>query len=310
MDVEGLEYNLLASAPELLAPGGPALWLECNPSERSLQLADLLLSAGLSVHYFAFPAFASDNFRQDPEPIFPFAFESGLWATRGPPPELSAPLAQRGCILERISTSEDLRRALWRTPRWGMADWQGASFENIVAEAAHLYLGETYARFLSDEKPHDLGEVIAEQRRLIIEQGREVATLTDSLAQVRQALSNKDQQLANAYEELAAAYIVLDDERSQNTLLQDRLRASADLKAILETRIAFADRKAADAAERADALQETLRTIELSSTWRATHFARALFSRHPGLKGVFRFWLIGVYRLARGLHRGVSPRRG
>jgi FkbM family methyltransferase len=152
MDVEGLEHSILAADKSLLAPDGPSFWLECNDSPNSLELLDLLIENDLNVHYFAFPSFVANNFLGNPEPIFPWAYEAGLWASRDLAPILPPALLAHECILKSARTRDELRHAMWQTPRWAPADWQNASRAELVAEAAHAILGERLAQFLVDPK--------------------------------------------------------------------------------------------------------------------------------------------------------------
>lgn len=336
MDVEGLECALLAEDRAILKPGGPALWLECNPTEQSLELAELLLSAGLSVHYFAFPAFAADNFRGDPEPIFPFAFESGLWASRGPSPKLSDTLVKQGCMLRPIFNLENLRQILWRTPRWGMQEWQEMALENIVAEAAHLYQGEIYTDFLRPGAPevpeHHKGLAVRELRALLAdhehnlqEKTREILETEQAAQSLAEALSHTQQVVLEKSDELKAVYIVLDDEQSRVRAMAERVRASEDIKAVLETRIAFGEQKTAAAEEARRAaegnvlvaeqnardleqalhvMEHRVQAIESSTIWRASRLIRAFLGRHPKLRALLRAPLAKVYRSLRLVVRG------
>ncbi len=157
LDVEGMEAEILQADAEFLARGGTTLWLECNQDRRSLDLAALLLSWGLDLHYFAFPSYNRDNMRGDPSPIFPFAYEAGLLVAPRSPPVLDAELREQGCILRRICSLDDLKQALWRTPRWGMPDWAGAAPGEIVALAGHKLCDDQFDAFLQPGwKPGEL----------------------------------------------------------------------------------------------------------------------------------------------------------
>jgi FkbM family methyltransferase len=149
IDAEGMEYKILSADNDLLGKIESHLWLECNAIRSSLQLVELLLSAGFKVHYFAFPAINADNFCGEKSIEFPFAYEAGLWASKSVTPCLSSDLAGAGCYLIEISSVEMLRGALWRTPRWAPESWSGVtSVPEVIALASHALLGEDFSQFL------------------------------------------------------------------------------------------------------------------------------------------------------------------
>jgi len=150
LDIEGMELDVLRGDVDFLAQGKTTLWIEANEDVRSLEIADLLLAANLELFYFAFPAFNPKNFNGDTEPVFTFAFEAGLLAAPATRPSLSPELIEAGCILRPVRCLDDLKDALWRTPRWGMAEWQGAATtEELAALVGRSILGESFADFLT-----------------------------------------------------------------------------------------------------------------------------------------------------------------
>ncbi len=148
LDVEGMELEILRSDADFLSGGSTTIWAECNEDYRSLAVAELFLSWGLELFYFAFPAHNPDNLRGDPVPVFPFAYEAGLLAAPRIPPELDDDLRAHRCILRPIREINDLKDALWRTPRWGFKEWIGATGEEIVALACRELRGESYSSYL------------------------------------------------------------------------------------------------------------------------------------------------------------------
>ena len=149
LDVEGMELDILRADAEYLAGGGTTLWVECNEDPASLAIADLLLSWGLDLYYFAFPAHNPDNVRGDSVPIFPLAYEAGLLASPKVLPTLDDKLRAHRCILRPVRNVEELRDALWRTPRWGMPDWLGAGPEEMAALAGRALRGEGLDAYLA-----------------------------------------------------------------------------------------------------------------------------------------------------------------
>jgi len=157
IDVEGMEASLLKDDLSLVRSGSTSFWLECNDSIQSLDLCDVLLSLGFDVYYYSFPAFSHDNFKNSTAVELPFAHEAGLWATRGSAPPLDSSLRDAGCRLIRIRNREELRTALWLTPRWAPEQWVDHSGGELVALAAHTLLGENYGDYLLAGTPSSDG---------------------------------------------------------------------------------------------------------------------------------------------------------
>jgi FkbM family methyltransferase len=148
LDVEGMEQEILRGDCEHLGRGGTTLWVECNECLQSLDLATMLLSWGLDIYYFAFPSHNPDNFRGADEPIFPWAYEAGLLVAPRAPPQLDAALVAHHCILRPVKTVEDLREALWRTPRWLPTELAHADAPELAAAASRALRGQDYDHFL------------------------------------------------------------------------------------------------------------------------------------------------------------------
>ncbi|KQT16169.1 hypothetical protein ASG40_18185 [Methylobacterium sp. Leaf399] len=198
LDVEGLEADVLRADEDFVRSGQSAIWLECNESIASLQLADMLLSWNLPVHYFAFPAFNPDNFRGAAEAIFPMAYESGLLVSPRNPPVLSPALVRAECILKPVTSVEDLKRAMWLTPRWCLPSWERAPRPELVALAAHEICCDVYDRYLeagwtrgeflltrTERAEHAFIEADAE----LLRHKNEIVALRDDLAQARAELA-------------------------------------------------------------------------------------------------------------------------
>ncbi len=294
LDIEGMELEALLGDAGFLSQGHTTLWIEANEDVRTLETAQLLLSWNIDVYYFAFPSFNQHNFNGDGQAIFPFAFEAGLLAAPDVTPSLSPELADAGCILRRVRHVGELKDALWRTPRWGMEEWQGAaSAEELVALAARSLTGENYAEFLSaaaGQEPRTTiwqrletvqaalrqSEILAEERRAQVEAEQRAQAEVARRAQVeaelaqQQVLAQLEQALAQFEEVLAQ----LEAERLERQRIEDMLRATTVL-----------------AAERLDQLQSASRdlaTMQASTIWRLTVPLRAFFGRHPGLRRLLR----------------------
>lgn len=275
MDVEGLEHSILAADRSLLAPGGPAFWIECNDSPTSLELLDLLVENGMDVHYFAFPAFAPDNFLGDPKPIFPWAYEAGLWASRDLIPTLPQILVEHECILKPVRTRDELRRAMWQTPRWAPADWQDASRAELIAEAAHGVLGERFGKFLVDPQ-------------VVLHVGDQMADVVAELKTVR--LSQ-----ASALAEARALRALLEDAERRLDASDALVQANIDLKTLASEAMRQIGQLEVDVAQRAEKLLQ----IERSPYWRVSGPLRRFFGRHERLRNALRSAASSVHRFVR-----------
>lgn len=299
LDVEGMEAQLLADHPLLLQDKSVLLWLECNEGRSSLVLAQRLLDSGRPVTYFAWPSHNPDNYRSAARKIFPFAYEAGLLLGAQ-----ASPLTQRqqraGCLIKRIHTVEDLREAMWLTPRWAPREWDALDRNEIAAIATHLWLGKKREGFLAEAASTAEG---AEQDRAAMqssahpdEDGRLVAFKNARIAQLESRLAEivtHDLALARTESPVIA---VPDAHELPAQELADMLRAEdelhqkqvASLRAQLdESRELFA-RHDAMLQEQIKTLSTALHAIRSSPTWRiASRFSRAA-GRIPLLKRVVR----------------------
>lgn len=151
LDIEGGERDALESDARWIARQQPTIWLECNEDILAFRCLEFLIAAGYDVHYFAFSSYNPRNFNRNPTPIFAVAFEAGLLAVpRGTPVVLPAPLAEAGCVLAMVAKEEDLRRQLWLTPRWGLAEWAGLSKPQLLGLCSRFARKLDYNKFLRE----------------------------------------------------------------------------------------------------------------------------------------------------------------
>ena len=319
LDVEGMELELLESDEQYLSSGRAALWIECNEDPQSLAVAELLLSWGLDLYYFAFPAYNRDNFRGDRVPIFPMAYEAGLLAAPPSPPSIDSQLAGHHCILRPVHTVEDVKRALWDTPRWGIPEWDGASSAEVAASAGHLLRRETYDAYLRPGwRPgqflSDLLDV--EQARAAAAEARATTAMQEALDLIKEVRVQRDRselaenRATTATQEVLALRKEILAQRDRADVAErllahasaqalDRLSeigAERELRADAEARSAEFASRAANAEHRADA-------IERSTIWRVSGpFRRALGAR-PLLRGMFRRSAMGATDVLRLLRR-------
>jgi FkbM family methyltransferase len=155
LDVEGCERDVLDSDAQWIREKKPIIWLECNEDNRVFRVLDFLRNAGYDVYYFAFPSFNPGNYNHNQELIFPVAFEVGLLAVPPATPVVfPEQLRVLGCLMARIGSNEDLRKQLWLTPRWGMADWNGMSRTQLLGLCSRYARKHDYGSFLRVE-PND-----------------------------------------------------------------------------------------------------------------------------------------------------------
>ncbi|MFG1395494.1 FkbM family methyltransferase [Roseixanthobacter pseudopolyaromaticivorans] len=146
MDVEGMELDILRGSPSALTSEA-VFWIECNEAPAVFSLAELLLTSGRPVWYFAWSAHNPNNYAGQVEPIFPYAYEAGLLVGVHNV-ALPEALKDAACILLRIESLVDLQRAMWRTPRWGEREWLDLPKEQLVGVLSHRSQGLAEDTFL------------------------------------------------------------------------------------------------------------------------------------------------------------------
>lgn len=198
LDIEGMEQAVLEGERSLLQAAQTVLWIEATESASTLRLGSMLLSWGSDVFYFAFPSFNPTNFAGASESIFPCAYEAALVVSPRITPFLQPILQRAGCQLSKITQLDDLKKALWATPRWGMAEWEHANaLPDIIAMAGHTLMGRSFATFLTaDEAPRKtLWEQVAQAEK-------RQAELTSEQTLLVRDLYAKDEYATNLQAEL------------------------------------------------------------------------------------------------------------
>ena len=146
MEVEALKGDF-----DYIRARKPVIWAECNEALSSLLLLEALVAAGYAPHYLAFPAFRRANFRGLTDLPYPMAYEAALLAA---PPDRLAQLDVSGLgeevIVKPVTTSWDLRQALWTTPRWAEPAWVNAPRLELIAMLGRMSRGEDLRAFLND----------------------------------------------------------------------------------------------------------------------------------------------------------------
>ena len=151
IDVEGMELNVLMSDETYLRSQQPLIWAECNEALSSIKLLSMFWWLGYRVHYFAFPAFRSENFFGSLELMYPDAYEAALVAI--PANRLVVPnhiMLKEDIISREILTTFDLRKALFDTPRWSQPYWSERNRAELIALLGRISLSQNLSNFLVD----------------------------------------------------------------------------------------------------------------------------------------------------------------
>jgi len=303
LDVEGMELGVLRSDSEFLSLGQTSIWAECNEDPHSLAVAELLLSWGLDLYYFAFPSYNPDNLRGDPEPIFPFAYEAGLLAAPKTVPKLDEEFKEHRCILKRIDSLEDVKDALWRTPRWGYRDWIGLGREELVSLAVHRLRGETLDDYL--DPGWAAGELQTDHLSALRLQ---VKALTSAIADLEKGLrfqhlraDSAEKQQARASAQALARLSEVSAERERRMSAEARADTAEATARAAEAAVRAAKSATIAAESAALAAEARVQDIETSSTWRLTAPVRRLIGSTPRLRTTLRRGLSAAARTLRYL---------
>ncbi|HME24859.1 MAG TPA: FkbM family methyltransferase [Acetobacteraceae bacterium] len=329
IDAEGLETSILAGDTEGLSEEDCSYWIACDETPDSLEVCRLLLGAGLRLQYFAYPSFSPSNFLRDPEPIYPYAYEAGLWASREAPAQLDPALADEGCLLVPITQVEDLRLALWRTPRFGLPEWQGQPAPVLAALAGRALRGEDWETFPAAEAPplnsvaRLRGRIAEVEAALAAERvafSTRVAEADAAIAAERSAKAALQAELEAAREveeratRIHAAAEILVADAQERALRSEDLQRAAESRAVLlnaearsaEAQANSAEARAISAEARLEIAEATVAAIANSTTWRVTGALRTRLAARPRLARFLKAVLRPFWRLARGTRRHES----
>lgn len=150
LDIEEMESDALRNDFEFIRDTKPVIWAECNESFNSLQLLEVLTSAGYNPLYVAFPAFRKISFRGTLKPPFPMSYEAVLLAAPSNRLEYFNPeIVGEEVIVKPVQTTWDLRQALWFTPRWSLEEWAKMSKPELVALLARQSQSGDLGSFLN-----------------------------------------------------------------------------------------------------------------------------------------------------------------
>lgn len=150
LDIEGMENTAIRGDIEYLRSGRAVIWAECNETSESILLLEALVWLGYEPLYVAFPAFRKANYNRSDEQIYPLAYEAALLAA--PPDRLSdftGRVEGEEIIVRPVKTSYDLRKALFATPRWAMAEWVNLSRPELIALLGRAHRNQTMPGFLN-----------------------------------------------------------------------------------------------------------------------------------------------------------------
>jgi FkbM family methyltransferase len=325
LDVEGLELPILRDSTALLRREHATLWIECNETPGSIELAGFLLDCGYDLYYFAFPAFNRDNFKRCSRQLLPFAYEAGLLACRR---ELTLPasLAERGCWLERIASGESLRQALWRTPRWAPGQVAAERAEQALALTVHALSGDRYSQFLGSTAGvapsaieaewapvSDLRDQLQRTETALADARVEPARLTAKLSRMQDVLSARVELMRRTDQDLTSAKTRVTELQTEleggchalNSALQNSenrrrlLEAYRDALLRLRAQAQAAESRAQAEAGRARAANLRAQAIETSGTWRVAVRLRRALDLVPGLRRILKGTARHALRLRR-----------
>jgi FkbM family methyltransferase len=154
IDIEGMEADVLKGDIAYLEVHHPILWVECNENGDSLHLLGLLISLGYDVKYIAFPAFRRLNYKNTQRLIYPMAYEAALVAAL---PErmrrFTGEAEGEDTICRPVRTADELRRALFDTPRWCRYDWTMLNRAELIARLGRMQTGDRIEDFLVATPP-------------------------------------------------------------------------------------------------------------------------------------------------------------
>ncbi|GAP74585.1 SAM-dependent methyltransferase [Pseudoalteromonas sp. SW0106-04] len=149
MDIEGMELEALKYSQNWIKDNMPTFWLECNESASSLALWELLDWLGYDVYYFAFPSFNPSNFNSSEDKIFGCAYEAGLLAIDNSPSlSIGNTFYERDCIFSKVNSEQELKRLMWKTPRWSKEEWLTLTKAELIALLGRKELNSDFSEFL------------------------------------------------------------------------------------------------------------------------------------------------------------------
>jgi FkbM family methyltransferase len=151
LDLEGMEFDAIRGDFDYMKERKPVIWAECNEDFASLRVLEAMRALGYAPLYIAFPAFRRANFKANENLIFPMAYEAVLLAA---PQErldaLQTSAVGEDVIVKPVSTSWELRQAIWTTPRWSLPEWTEMTRAELIARLGRYARAEKLEEFLND----------------------------------------------------------------------------------------------------------------------------------------------------------------
>ena len=150
LDIEGGEFEALRADARFIRQTRPLVWAECNEAAQVKALLGFFLWAGLDPVYVAFPAFRRAGYRNGAAPIYPIAYEAAICGGgRGQFRDLGDNFGGEEIITRPLASFQDLKQAMWDTPRWGREDWARMSRAELIARLGRMQRGESFGTFLA-----------------------------------------------------------------------------------------------------------------------------------------------------------------
>lgn len=151
IDAEGMESRIILGDRDYLKSNQPLIWAECNEAEDSFNTFEALKSLNYIVTYIAFPAFRTNNFKKAIDFEFNLAYEGVLIGSKE---KFDFDLIKNELGIEylarTIQSTNDLRSALWNTPRWSTEEWAKLQKPELISILGHLQKGDNYPEFFSN----------------------------------------------------------------------------------------------------------------------------------------------------------------
>lgn len=149
LDIEGMENEAILSDREYIQTKRPIIWAECNEDTSSIDLLETLIELNYNPIYVAFPFFRKNNYNATSARIFPMAYEAVLLAA---PPDRLADFTGKvdgeEIIVRPVNNADELRQALWSTPRWALSDWVCLSKAELIARLGRASQSQLFETFL------------------------------------------------------------------------------------------------------------------------------------------------------------------
>ena len=187
IDAEGMEYQILLGAGQLLSKMHPIVYAECNSVEAGWPVIQLMKNHGYESYLYNVAAYNPNNFQNNPQNIFAEAREVGLLFIPPHNRDSIHQIAKNHKILTAINTLDDLVLGMLKKPQYkhevlteiaaasdlGREFWLNEPEKNALETIAQERFGEiqrissslSNVERLADEQAKQIEELVAELTR-------------------------------------------------------------------------------------------------------------------------------------------------